>query len=110
VVEQVARALRRDLTPAERRLWSALRGHQLSGIGFRRQHPVGRFILDFCAPSHRLAIEVDGPVHDAQRERDAERTAVLRAHGYRVLRLRNEEIVGDMPAVLARIREAALGL
>lgn len=98
-----AREMRREPTPAEEHLWQALRGSAL-GVRFRRQHPVGRFILDFWCPAARLAIEVDGDIHDLQQERDAERTAVLESFGYSVLRFRNEEVMQDRPSVLARIR------
>jgi len=105
--EERARELRGELTPAEERLWSFLRRKQLDGLRFRRQHPVGRFIVDFFCPSHRLCVEVDGAVHESQAERDAERTAVLSAAGYRMVRVRNEEVLTDLPSVLQRIREAA---
>ncbi|MET0398287.1 MAG: endonuclease domain-containing protein [Longimicrobiaceae bacterium] len=105
--EERARELRGELTPAEERLWSFLRRKQLDGLRFRRQHPVGRFIVDFFCPSHRLCVEVDGAVHESQVERDAERTAVLSAAGYRMVRVRNEEVLKDLPSVLQRIREAA---
>jgi very-short-patch-repair endonuclease len=98
--------MRREPTPAEKVLWDVLRGRGLDGLRFRRQHPVGRFVLDFYCPIHKLAVEVDGEVHDAQQERDAERTAVIEAHGYRVIRFRNEEVLDNLPGVLARIRTA----
>ena len=106
-VQQVAKTLRRELTPAERVLWKALRGHQLGGFGFRRQHPVGRFVLDFYAPLYHLVIELDGAGHAEQAERDAERTAYLQAHGYQVLRFHNKEVFQDLPGVLERIQQAA---
>lgn len=97
-----AREMRKQSTPAEDRLWQALRGSAL-GVRFRRQHPVGRFILDFWCPAARLVVEVDGDIHDVQEERDAERTEMLELHGYHVIRFRNEEVIHDRPAVLARI-------
>jgi len=105
-VEQGARNLRQNMTGAERVLWNALRNHGLDGIGFRRQHPVGRFVLDFYAPAHHLAVEVDGPVHDDSTERDAERTAQLEAFGYAVLRLSNDEVITNIHKALDRIRAA----
>jgi 1,4-dihydroxy-2-naphthoyl-CoA synthase len=71
-VEQAARALRRDMTDAEKRLWKALRKNRQDGFYFRRQHPIERFVVDFCCTSRKLCIEVDGGIHDTQRERDAE--------------------------------------
>jgi very-short-patch-repair endonuclease len=95
------------MTPAEQRLWQALQGRRLGGLRFRRQHPVGPFILDFYCPACRLVIEVDGGVHDGQVEYDEARTQQLAAHGYRVFRFRNEEVMTDLPAVLSRILHAA---
>jgi very-short-patch-repair endonuclease len=89
------------MTPAEERLWYGLRGWKVGK--FRRQHPLGRFVLDFYCAAGKLCVEVDGDVHDAQAERDAERTAVLNAAGIHVLRFRNEEVLGDTPRVLRRI-------
>jgi very-short-patch-repair endonuclease len=76
----------------------------LDGYKFRRQHPVGRFVLDFCCLERRLAVEVDGEIHDRQRERDAERDAVLAGYGLRVLRIPNAEVQQDFHRALARIR------
>ena len=78
-LQSAARGMRREPTPAEKVLWDVLRGRGLDGLRFRRQHPVGRFVLDFYCPIHKLAVAVDGEVHDTQQERDAERTAVYRS-------------------------------
>ncbi len=102
-IEKAARRMRQALTPAEFMLWEALRGRRLAGLRFRCQHPVGRFILDFYCPAHRLVIEVDGGVHDDKIEYYEARATVLHGYGYRVLRFRNEEVTSDLPAVLARI-------
>ena len=102
LVEQ-ARRLRQRQTDAEAVLWEMLRDRRLRGIKFRRQCPVSRFIFDFYCPAARLVIEVDGSIHDEQRERDEARTAALETHGFRVIRFRNEEIFNAIPAVLARI-------
>ena len=95
------------MTEAEQVLWNALRYRKARGLRFRRQHPVGRFVLDFFCPSLKLAIELDGAVHDTQAERDQERTRVLEAAGCRVLRFRNDEVLCDLPSVLRRITTAA---
>jgi very-short-patch-repair endonuclease len=79
----------------------------LDGLKFRRQHPVGPFVLDFCCVARRLAIEVDGAVHATQRGHDAEREALLTTTGYRVLRFPNMAIEQDLSRVLAAIRKAA---
>ena len=109
-IEQAARKLRKNLTPAEALLWSGLKNKQLEGLRFRRQHPVGNFILDFYCPSCKLVIEVDGEIHDRpfQIERDRARTAKLEEYGYRVLRFSNERVMNDLPQVLAEIKAAVL--
>ena len=76
-VEAAARRLRHNLTPAEQALWKVLRGRQLMGLKFRCQHPLGRFILDFYCPAHKLIIEVDGASHHARAEYDLVRTEQL---------------------------------
>jgi len=106
-LQERARELRREMTEAEQVLWKALRGRRMAGLRFRRQHPVGRFILDFYCPAAKLCVEVDGGVHDDQTEHDEKRTALLIACGYRVVRFRNEEVVTALPSVLARIEAAA---
>jgi very-short-patch-repair endonuclease len=95
-----AAALRREPTPAESRLWSRLRNHQLQGVGFRRQHAVGSYIVDFCAPRTKLVIELDGSQHAEQRAYDLERTAFLEGKGYRVLRFWNDDVMTDFEGVI----------
>src|SRR3569833_3432644 len=90
-LRSIARDMRREPTPAELMLWSRLRRKRLEGLKFRFQHPVGNFILDFYCPMVKLVVEVDGPIHDEQTERDAARTALIETHDYHVLRLTNDE-------------------
>jgi len=108
-LNQRARELRADMTPAERRLWTALRDRQLAGLKFRRQHAIGTFILDFYCASCRLNVEVDGDIHDVpeQAEHDAVRDEYLRSCGYRVLRVTNDQVFDELPGVLRRILGAA---
>ncbi|AFZ12009.1 protein of unknown function DUF559 [Crinalium epipsammum PCC 9333] len=106
-IEEAARRLRQELTPAESILWQALRGRQIEGLKFRCQHPVGRFIVDFYCPSVKLVIEVDGGIHDQQQVYDQARTEKLEAFGYRVLRFTNEQVMKDLSAVLEQISKAA---
>jgi very-short-patch-repair endonuclease len=89
-----ARRLRRNQTPAEIRLWSGLRGRRLQEYKFVRQHPVGPFTVDFLCRKSALVIEVDGATHseDHDIEYDARRTAYLKSHGYRILRIQNDDI------------------
>lgn len=101
-----ARLLRHNLTPAERRLWTRLRDRRLNGFKFRRQHPIGHYVVDFCCPECRLVVEVDGDVHAEQRARDEERTRWLERNGYCVLRFSNREVAGQLYAVLEAILSA----
>ncbi|MBB4635164.1 endonuclease domain-containing protein [Longimicrobium terrae] len=106
-IDAAARRLRADATSAEEALWGALRKNQIADLRFRRQHPVGRFVLDFYCPALHLAIEVDGDVHEQLVERDSERTRALEAHNYRVVRFRNDEVLTDLPAVVRKITALA---
>lgn len=103
-----ARRLRRDMTDAERTLWYAVRAKRLEGLSFRRQVPVGPFIVDFLCPAHRLIIELDGGQHGADEalHYDAERSAWLSAKGYRVLRFWNQEVLTNLDGVLTGILAA----
>jgi very-short-patch-repair endonuclease len=96
------------MTQAETILWRALRGSTLDGVKFRRQAPIGRFVADFLCVEHRLIVELDGPPHDdeEQRQHDAVRDRWLREHGYRVLRFPNDIVIGGGNIVLDRIRAA----
>jgi very-short-patch-repair endonuclease len=105
--EQSACQFRQHLTPSEARLWSALNCRQLAGLKFRCQHPVGRFIVDFYCPARKLVIEVDGDIHTQQKAYDEARTEQLQSFGYRVLRFTNEDVLSNLPTVLARIVEVA---
>ncbi len=101
-----ARQLRRDQTLAETKLWLALRSHQLENIHFRRQHPIGNYIVDFCAPQAKLIIELDGSQHLEQQEYDAERTEFLESKGYRVLRFWNSDVLNNLDGVMIMILDA----
>jgi very-short-patch-repair endonuclease len=105
-IEEAARLLRQQLTPAEAKLWEALRGRQLKGLKFRCQHPIGRFIVDFYCPSLKLVIEVDGGIHTQQKDYDQARTDLLENFSYRVLRFTNDEVINDLPKVLNQIIQA----
>jgi very-short-patch-repair endonuclease len=98
-----ARRLRRDQTDAERRLWFQLLDRRLGGWKFKRQVPIGRFVVDFLCVERKLIIELDGGQHDSDRERDSERTRVLEAAGYLVLRFWNNDVMGNMNGVLQMI-------
>jgi very-short-patch-repair endonuclease len=101
-----ARQLRQNLTPAEERLWQALKNRQLRGVKFRVQHPIASFIVDFYCPQHRLIIELDGGIHSQQVEYDAARTEKLHQLGYRVIRFRNQQVMSNLNLVLQQITDA----
>ena len=94
-----ARQLRREQTPAEQKLWAALRGSLLGGFKFRRQRLIGRFIVDFFCAEAKLVVEIDGDVHAGQEEYDQVRTDWLEERGYRVIRFCNEDVIKDIDAV-----------
>jgi very-short-patch-repair endonuclease len=100
-----ARTLRQDATDAERRLWLALRDRRLQGYRFRRQYPVGHFIVDFACTRYRLIVEADGGQHAANAA-DRNRTAWLEGEGWRVLRFWNNDVLANTEGVvLAILRE-----
>jgi very-short-patch-repair endonuclease len=95
--------LRRTPTEAEAILWARLRAHRMAGVQFRRQHAIGNYIVDFCAPRRKLVIEVDGSQHLEQVEYDRRRTEYLETRGYRVVRFWNREVMKNIDGVLSRI-------
>ena len=101
---QRARRLRRTPSATERVMWDRLRKRRLGGLKFRRQMPLGPYVLDFVCLRHRLVVEADGPFHDPLR--DAERDAWITAKGFRVLRFSNAEIQGSPDLVADRILSA----
>ena len=101
-----ARTLRRESTPAERKLWQQLRDHQLGGLKFRRQVPLGPYIADFYCPSAHLVIELDGICH-INAARDVVRDKWMAERGIRVVRLPNREVMANLEFVLIAIEQAA---
>jgi len=97
--------LRKELTPAERKLWALIRNDQL-GVSFRRQHAIGKYIPDFVCIKKKLIIELDGSHHLEQAEYDAERTKLLEAQGYKVIRFWNNEVMNDINGVIWNIQLA----
>ena len=102
---RIASDLRKLMTPAEKILWEQLRNRKLSDYRFRRQHPIGEFVVDFFCYEAMLVIEIDGEIHDTsyQRERDIERKNILQGHGIREIRFRNEDVMNNLENVLAKI-------
>ena len=104
--QSTARTLRTHPTDAERLLWRHLRLRQLNGAKFRRQQPLGPYVVDFVCLEKRLIVEVDGGHHAAQVEHDAQRAAWLEAEGFRVLRFWNTEVLQETQTVQDTIRAA----
>jgi len=98
-----ARRLRRNQTDAERLLWFRLRDRRLEGLKFKRQVPIERFVVDFFCADAKLIVELDGGHHTQNSERDADRTRVLEAMGYLVLRFWNHDVIRNMDGVLEDI-------
>jgi very-short-patch-repair endonuclease len=100
-----AKKLRANTTPHERMLWRALKELPIEGTHFRRQAPIGPYVVDFFCPAKRLIIELDGGHHndDETAGRDSKRQAWLEQEGYRVIRFWNSDVIGDLNAVMERI-------
>jgi very-short-patch-repair endonuclease len=94
-----AKELRKNSTAAERILWQHLRLRQLGEYKFRRQHPLGAYIVDFICLEKRLIIEIDGGQHNTQAAYDAERSAWIESQGFRTLRFWNTQVLRDIAAV-----------
>lgn len=106
---EVARRFRKEPTPGEALLWQALRNRRLGGRKFRRQQPIGPFVVDFYCAEERLVIEVDGPVHLGQGRQDRDRQRLLESLGLRFLRLKTDEIENSLASALERICAAFRG-
>ena len=105
---RLAKLLRANTTAAERILWSVLRGKQMAALRFRRQQPIGPYIVDFFCPSAMLVVELDGGQHclDQIAAYDEERTRFLESKGYRVLRFWNVEVIRNRDSVAEAIYRA----
>ena len=106
-----ARKLRREQTDAERALWQRLKGKQLDGVKFRRQQPIGPYIVDFASFEKKLVIEIDGGQHSEMEiaDRDEARTGFLEAEGFKVIRFWNNDVTTKIEGVMETIGNA-LGL
>ncbi len=101
-----AKALRKNMTPAELKLWQHIKDNKISGLRFRRQHPIDIFIADFYCHKLRLIIELDGKIHNnsTNQEYDKNRTAELERLGIKVIRFTNEEVLEDVENVVEKIK------
>ena len=100
-----AKSMRRIMTEAELKLWNEVRAHRLMGMSFRRQVPIGPYIVDFACAKHRLIIEVDGSQHAEASavERDEARSAYLASCGWTILRFWNDDVLRDIDGVCQHI-------
>lgn len=101
-----AKTLRQNSTEAERELWQHLRRFQMNGHKFRRQHPIGPYIVDFACIERNLAIEIDGGHHSKEAEYDDARTEWLESQGFKVLRFWNNQVLKEIEAVKLAIWDA----
>jgi adenine-specific DNA-methyltransferase len=105
-VDRKARTLRKRPTDAESALWRQLRLRQIDGYKFRRQHPIGPYIVDFVCLEKKVIVEVDGGQHTVQVQKDSERTAWLERSGYRVVRFWGHEVLTELESVKEAIRRS----
>ena len=94
----------KESTPAEQKLWAYLRRDKLDGVNFRRQHAIGKYIVDFCSPKEKLIIELDGSGHLDQEEYDTKRTEYLASRGYKVIRFWNSDVMNHIEDVMQSIQ------
>src|SRR4051812_24931007 len=106
--QQIARArrFRKEMPLAEQKVWQALRGRRFKGLKFRRQFPIENYTVDFVCLEAALVIELDGESHDRTAQADAQRTAVIEANGFRVIRFPNEAVMFQFDGVLRDIFDA----
>ncbi len=102
-VTNLSRKFRNNMTECEKMLWEKISRKQLNGLKFRRQFPVGRYIADFYNHDKRLIIEVDGSVHNEQKEYDKKRERYLEASGCTIIRFTNDEIINNIDLVIEKI-------
>ncbi len=106
ITRQRAHDLRHNQTEPESKLWTYLRTHRLGDVHFRRQHTIGKYIVDFCAPRQKLIIELDGSQHLDREQQDQVRSSILSSKGYRILRFWNNDVMNNLEAVIVSIEQA----
>ena len=102
---RVAKRLRHEMTDAERVLWREVRAHRFKGFKFKRQEPLGLYVVDFVCYEAKLIIELDGGQHAEQQEADAERTRWLESRGFRVVRFWNNDVLANIAGVMQAIEK-----
>ncbi len=106
--QYISKTLRKRLTDAEKALWRHLRAKQLEGFKFRRQEPIGKYIVDFVCYERGIIIEIDGGQHSVEKEKDNERDGWFEGQGFKVLRFWNNEVLNNTQGVLEVIRDYCL--
>jgi len=101
---EAARILRKNMTYHEKLLWEKLKGKQINGNRFRRQHPIDFFIADFYCHKARLVVEIDGEIHDQQEEYDDGRSAEMENYGITVIRFSNKDVECNIESVINKIK------
>ena len=104
-----AKEMRHEPVQTEKLFWSEVRNRKLGGYKFKRQVPIGAYIIDFVCLDEKLIIELDGPLHNERTGYDANRDEALRTLGYRVLRFTNNDVGGDFAGVLVTVLHALRG-
>ena len=102
-LRQNARRMRSAMTEAELKLWNELRAHRLMGLSFRRQMPIGGYIVDFACPEYKLVVEIDGSQHAENQAHDQARTDYLEQQGWQVVRFWNDDVLHDIENVCTHI-------
>lgn len=102
-----ARRMRSAMTKAELKLWNELRAHRLMGLSFRRQLPIGKYIVDFARPECKLIVEVDGSQHTENESYDLARTIFLKSQGWQIVRFWNDDVLSDIDNVCTHILRLA---
>jgi len=110
IKKKFARCLRKKGTAAEEKLWRIIRNRRLCKEKFRRQHVIEGFVVDFYCMKYKLAIELDGPIHNRRREYDRERENIISSEGVRMLRFKNEEVMKNTESVLRTINREILNI
>ena len=105
IKKQFARQLRKESTPEEKKVWEALRNRRFMDLKFRRQHVIEGFVVDFYCHELRLAVEIDGGIHDRQKEYDDLRQSLVEEKGFSFIRVTNEEVNDSVGLLLGKIRE-----
>ena len=99
----LAKLMRKRMTPAEKVFWQAVKGNKVKGLHFRRQQIIKGFIADFYCDKLKLVVEIDGGIHESQKDYDAERDKVIKDHEIRVIRFTNQDVLNDIATIIKQL-------